>query len=180
MSKYDELVAANTTDVDKYYQYKRDCFDFAKRFTDGLFDYLGVSWGQEGEVSFFRPSEQFDPNSQMTSNVYGGMNLEKDGYYQIAFALDVQAKSRMGKHNLIFRIFIRLYRGIWTIKLSPQDEPIQLTNDANLEREFEDLYEKLFAGTKKVLISGFDNFLSQQEPSGSMGFEINRAPRDTE
>ncbi len=162
MSKFDELREANKNCRTEFCHYERECFDFGKKFVQGLRDYIECP---KDALNLF-PLKGADKDKRY--NFAGASDFDKNGFFHFGISIRLTPEGHHPEDSLTIRIFLRIIDNYYQIKLGEDDIEIRIKIDD--PSELTGFYETIFLKSKDVLRNRFNWWLRQENSKNPIGF----------
>lgn len=158
MNKYDQLCEAYSKNMKDFKNYKQECYQLALRLREAVIDYYQIPDGR------IRLRSKEDPKI-LTDDVYEAMDMQKDTYWHIRFAISLQCmKEDFPDENITFEACIKKTRDGFLLKLPKETEFIIRQNEEG-NYNFQDFLDFLFMFLKGFYESELERFLTNGESS---------------
>ncbi len=155
MNKYNQLCDAYSKNMKDFKSYKQECYQLALRLREAVSEYYQIP---EGRI---RLRSKEDPKI-LTDDVYEAMDMQKDTYWHIRFAINLQCmKEEFPDENITFEACIKKARDSFLIKLPKETEFI--LKEVNGNYNFQEFLDFLFLFLKGFYENELERFLTNGE-----------------
>lgn len=155
MNKYDQLCDAYSKNMKDFKGYKQECHQFALHLRDAVVDYYKIP---EGRLHL-RSKED---SKTLTDDVYQAMDMQKDTYWHVRFAINLQClEEDFPDENITFEACIKKANNGFLLKLPKEPDFIVKKEEGSYDfREFLDF---LFMFLKSFYENELERFLTKGE-----------------
>jgi hypothetical protein len=152
-SRYEALCQAFARNVLDFRTYKEECHNFALRFKEELGKAFQVPDGK------MKLRSKSDPK-EFTEDMYEAMDMQKDTFWHIRFAITVEAHDQsLPKENIGFEVCLKKLDKHFVISL-PQRRQFTVWPDKSGQFDFSEFFDYLFVFLKSFYENELDRFLA--------------------